>query len=111
MPETPDQLREFIRQEMLRTHGRLPFPLDIDSLHSLKKGGFILFGRTTLASGAATVEDRRIQPSSKALVSYDATDSALSNSGTLSVALSAGQLDIASTDGSDASDVSYLIIL
>lgn len=111
MPETPEQLREIIRTELFRTHGRLPFPLDIDTLHSLKVGGFILSGRVSLSSGAATLEDRRIKPSSIPLVSYDTTENATSNPGILSAVCAAGQLDIASSSGSDASDAAYLIIL
>ena len=49
--------------------------------------------------------------SSKAMLSYDAAANPLSNPGSLSAACSDGQLDIESTDASDASDVAYLIVL
>ena len=89
----------------------LPFPLDPNTRHSLKNGGFIITGRVSLSSGSVTVSDPRIRASSLAFVTYDETDTALSSSGTLSVTVADGSLTIDSTNGSDASDVSYLIIV
>ena len=89
----------------------LSFPLTSNDLFALKKGGFILSGTTTLASGAATLSDRRIKPSSKALLGYDVAAKALTHPGILSGACSDGELSIASTSATDASDVAYLIIL
>jgi hypothetical protein len=89
----------------------LTFPLNADALFALNKGGFILAGKTTLASGTASVADRRIQLSSVAFLTYNTTDNALSSSGTLSAGIAQGTLTITSSDSSDASDVYYIVIL
>lgn len=97
------------------TAGVLRFPLDFESLFALKKGGFILSGTVDLSSGVATIEDRRIQPSSVAIVSYTAPDGTLGAA--LTAACAAGTVTITSvksdltTETSDASTVAYLIVL
>lgn len=105
-----DQEHELQPQQQTETIS-LPLPLGINNLFALKKGGFILFGTATFASGTVTITDSRIRGGSKAFLSYDVAAKALSSSGTLSGACTDGQLVIKSTSGSDASDVAYLIIL
>jgi hypothetical protein len=94
---------------------RLPFPLDIPSLHALKDGGFILSGTATLAAGVAAISDKRIHASSVAVVAY------VTPAGTMGANLkgvcTAGTLTITAvksdktTETSDTSLVAYLIIL
>lgn len=107
----------------LSTHQALPrdahlsfsFPLRRNDLFALKQGGFILSGTATLASGTVTVSDRRIQPSSVAIVSYKTPAGTLGTN--LKGLTAAGSLAITavatdrSTVTTDTSAVSYLIIL
>lgn len=87
--------------------GVLLFPLDQNTRFTLKKGGFILSGSATLASGTVTVTDRRIQASSVATVSYKTH----STPGRLRAACTDNTLTITSDNAADASEVSYLVIL
>lgn len=93
----------------------LPFPLDIDTLHSLKAGGFILFGTTMLVSGTVTVADRRIQPSSTVIASYRTP--AGTTGANLKGVCSAGAITLTAINTSgatvttDTSKVSYFIVL
>lgn len=103
------------KQDTPPVGGILPFPLDPNALFTLKNGGFILFGKATLASGTATILDRRIKASSIALVQYEVV------AGTIGVALKAicsdGQVVFTSIDATsatktaDTSVVSYIVIL
>lgn len=93
----------------------LPFPLDINTRHALKEGGFILSGIATLASGVATLNDRRIQTSSVATVSYQTPGGTTGTN--LKAVCTKGVLTITavgtggSTVTTDTSVVSFLIIL
>lgn len=112
-----DRVREIAEEVARRIAGERPLssPLDIDTLFALKKGGFILTGSATLASGVATVVNSRIRGNSTAVVTY------LTPAGTTGANLKAvcadGSLTITAiaTDGTtvttDTSEVSYLIIL
>lgn len=85
----------------------LPFPLDLKTRFALKKGGFILSGTATLASGTVTVTDRRIQASSVATISYKTH----SSPGRLRAACTDNTLTITSDSATDASEVAYIIVL
>lgn len=85
----------------------LSFPLDLKTIFALKKGGFILSGSATLASGTVVVSDRRIQASSVAIISYKTN----SSPGTLRAACTDGTLTITSSSATDASEVAYLVVL
>lgn len=115
MPQTLEQLREIIRTELLRTHAKLPFPLDLNTLFTLKTGGFIAFGTTTLSSGVATVTDHRIRASSTALATYTSPGG---TTGThVKAVCTAGAMTITAIDTAgatvttDTSAITYLIIL
>jgi hypothetical protein len=93
----------------------LPFPLDIDTLHSLKDGGFILAGTATLASGTVTISDRTIRNGSVPFVSYAVPAGTTGTN--LKAVCAQGSLTITaigtggSTVTTDTSEVSYLIFL
>lgn len=101
----------------------LVFPLDDDTIKSLKQGGFILSGAVALSSGVATVTDSRIRAASGtgtsfvgsiALVAY------LTPAGTTGTNLKAvcteNTLTITAIDtagatvASDTSTIQYLIL-
>lgn len=93
----------------------LPFPLDIDSLHSLKSGGFILFGTATLVSGTVTLNDKRIKMGSIPIASYSTPAGTTGTN--LKAVCTQGSLAITAvgTTGSkvttDTSVVSFFIVL
>lgn len=93
----------------------LATPLDINTLHALKKGGFILFGTLTLVSGVATVTDRRIQTGSVSIVSY-ATPAGTMGAN-LKAACAQGTLTVtsvksdATTQTADTSKVAYFLVI
>ena len=94
---------------------KLSFPLDPDTIFALTNGDFILVGKATLVSGVVAISDRRIKPSSIAIVSHETI------AGTLGVTLGGVCTDSTltitsydsggSTETSETSVVSYLIIL
>lgn len=108
MPEPTENQREHADR-------RLPFPLPSTDIFSLTKGGFILAGSATLASGTVAVSDRRIQPSSVALVSYTVPGGTTGTN--LKAVCTAGTLTITAvgtggaTVTTDTSTVVYLVIL
>lgn len=107
MPEQDgEEIRRIVREEM-GGRARLPFPLDIDTLQALKKGGLFLYGSVTLSSGTASVVNQRIQTSSIPLVGYKTH----SNQGALRAAAAQGSITITSSSGTDGSEVWYLILL
>lgn len=93
----------------------LSFPLSINTLHALKRGGFILTGTATLASGVATVAHDRIRGNSTPSVSY--SEPAGTTGANLKAVCTNGTLTITAvgTDGTtvttDVSVVSYFIVL
>jgi hypothetical protein len=109
-----NRVREIAREEAAKAR-RLPMPLDLNTLFSLRKGGFLLFGTLTLASGVATLEDSRIQPSSTPVVSHVSPD------GTVGAALTAsctsGTLTVTAvkndttTETLETSEVAYIVVL
>ena len=106
--ERKQEIKELIREFFEAAPEKpLSVPLHIDSILALKVGGFIVFGTVTLASGAATIADDRIRSTSKAFVTYQTH----SDQGVLLAVCTDGLLSIESTDGSDASEVNYLVIL
>jgi hypothetical protein len=86
---------------------QLKVPLSVDTLLALKQGGFILLGTSTLASGTKEIEDTRIKANSIPLVTYNTFSSA----GTLRAVTTKGKLTVTSSNGSDASEFHYLIII
>ena len=101
------QIRKVVRDELQKAQPQpLTTPLHIDTIHALKTGGFLTLGSATLASGTVTVEDRRIRTTSTALVTYKTH----SNEGSLLALCADGSVAITSNDGTDASEVQYLII-
>ena len=93
----------------------LPNPLSIDDLFALRSGGFILYGTANLSSGTYVISDHRIQASSIPLVSLIAPGGTMGAN--YKAACTLGALTITavktdkSTETSDTSTVSYLIIL
>jgi hypothetical protein len=93
----------------------LPFPLDINLLHSLKLGGFILFGVATLVAGVAVINDRRIQTGSLPIACYQTPAGTTGTN--LKAVCAQGTLTITaintsgSTVTSDTSKVSYFLVI
>jgi hypothetical protein len=102
-----NRIKEIIRAEISKpSRAPLSTPLDIDTIFALKNGGLLTSGSVTLVSGAATVTDRRIRTTSVPLLTYKTH----STPGTLRAVCTDGTLTITSSNGSDASEVHYLII-
>jgi len=110
--EKPPAEEIVIEEENLQ---KLSFPLDPETIFALTNGDFILVGKATLISGVVAISDRRVKPSSIAIVSHETI------AGTLGVTLVAtctdGTLTITSKDSAGATEtsetsvVSYLVIL
>lgn len=102
-----NNIRRIVQDELRKApRPALNLPLNIDTIFALKNGGFLTFGIATLASGTVTVLDHRIRSVSTPHLTYKTH----SSQGVLRAVCTDGTLTIASTSGTDASEVHYLII-